>query len=189
MFFAADKPVPALAEMPQTAMVPVTPGYFDTMGIRMLAGRGFTSADTADSPHVAVINETMARSIWPDDDPIGKRFRHGYPQYQSPWRERIAATFDPPAWRSSLREISGISVTARDDSVVAAVLLLGWLSCRLGWHASELMKQENVYFHTFRPFALDRLVDRLKMSNEWQVVYQNADAVIFRVRPPSSSAP
>jgi glucose-6-phosphate dehydrogenase assembly protein OpcA len=63
----------------------------------------------------------------------------------TPWRERIAATFDPPAWRQSLREISGISVTAREDSVVAGVLLLGWLSCRLGWEASELIKQEGVY--------------------------------------------
>jgi glucose-6-phosphate dehydrogenase assembly protein OpcA len=63
----------------------------------------------------------------------------------TPWRERIAATFDPPAWRQSLREISGISVTARDDSVVAGVLLLGWLSCRLGWEASELIKQDGVY--------------------------------------------
>jgi glucose-6-phosphate dehydrogenase assembly protein OpcA len=63
----------------------------------------------------------------------------------TPWRERIAATFDPPAWRQSLREISGISVTAREDSVVAGVLLLGWLSCRLGWQASELIKQDGVY--------------------------------------------
>jgi glucose-6-phosphate dehydrogenase assembly protein OpcA len=63
----------------------------------------------------------------------------------TPWRERIAATFDPPAWRSSLREISRVSVTARDDSVVAGVLLLGWLSCRLGWEASELINQDGVY--------------------------------------------
>src|SRR3954462_6969372 len=63
----------------------------------------------------------------------------------TPWRERIAATFDPPAWRQSLREISGISITAREDSVVAGVLLLGWLSCRLGWQASELIKQDGVY--------------------------------------------
>jgi glucose-6-phosphate dehydrogenase assembly protein OpcA len=66
----------------------------------------------------------------------------------TPWRERIAATFDPPAWRQSLREISGISVTAREDSVVAGVLLLGWLSCRLGWEASELIKQDGVYMGT-----------------------------------------
>jgi glucose-6-phosphate dehydrogenase assembly protein OpcA len=63
----------------------------------------------------------------------------------TPWRERIAASFDPPAWRQSLREISGVSVTARDDSVVAGVLLLGWLACRLGWQASELIKQGDIY--------------------------------------------
>jgi glucose-6-phosphate dehydrogenase assembly protein OpcA len=66
----------------------------------------------------------------------------------TPWRERIAATFDPPAWRQGLREISGISVTAREDSVVAGLLLLGWLSCRLGWQPSELIKQDGVYMGT-----------------------------------------
>jgi glucose-6-phosphate dehydrogenase assembly protein OpcA len=66
----------------------------------------------------------------------------------TPWRERIAASFDPPAWRALLREISGISVTAREDSIVAGVLLLGWLSCRLGWQASELIKQGDVYMGT-----------------------------------------
>jgi glucose-6-phosphate dehydrogenase assembly protein OpcA len=66
----------------------------------------------------------------------------------TPWRERIAATFDPPKWRQSLREISGISVTVREDSVVAGMLLLGWLSCRLGWQASELIKQDGVYMGT-----------------------------------------
>src|SRR3954451_16192317 len=63
----------------------------------------------------------------------------------TPWRERIAATFDPLIWRPGLREISGISITAREYSVVAGVLLLGWLSCRLGWQPSELIKQEHVY--------------------------------------------
>jgi glucose-6-phosphate dehydrogenase assembly protein OpcA len=63
----------------------------------------------------------------------------------TPWRERIAATFDPPAWRPALREITAVSVTARADSVVAGVLLLGWLSCRLGWQANELIREGNVY--------------------------------------------
>ena len=62
----------------------------------------------------------------------------------TPWRERIAATFDPPAWRQSLREISGLSITAREDSLVSALLLLGWLTCRLGWEASELVRHGDV---------------------------------------------
>jgi glucose-6-phosphate dehydrogenase assembly protein OpcA len=63
----------------------------------------------------------------------------------TPWRERIAASFDPPVWRPSLKEISGITVHAREDSIVAGLLLLGWLSCRLGWQASELIKQGDVF--------------------------------------------
>jgi glucose-6-phosphate dehydrogenase assembly protein OpcA len=65
-----------------------------------------------------------------------------------PWRERIAATFDPPAWRPGLREISAVTVRAREDSDVAGLLLLGWLSCRLGWHPSELIRQGNVLIGT-----------------------------------------
>ena len=60
----------------------------------------------------------------------------------TPWRERIAASFDPPLWRKSLGEISRVSVRAREDSMVAGLLLLGWLSCRLGWQAGELIRQD-----------------------------------------------
>jgi predicted permease len=48
-------------------------GYFETMGIPILRGRGFTGEDTSRSRPVAVINETMARQFWPDGDPIGQR--------------------------------------------------------------------------------------------------------------------
>jgi len=49
------------------------PGYFQTMGIPMRAGRDFTERDTPDTPDVAIINETLARRQWPSEDPIGKR--------------------------------------------------------------------------------------------------------------------
>jgi glucose-6-phosphate dehydrogenase assembly protein OpcA len=56
----------------------------------------------------------------------------------TPWRERIAATFDPPAWRGHLRKLSAVTVRHSPDSTVAALLLLGWLASRLGWDASAL---------------------------------------------------
>jgi glucose-6-phosphate dehydrogenase assembly protein OpcA len=56
----------------------------------------------------------------------------------TPWRERIAATFDPPEWRPALRGISKVTVRLRPDSVVSGVLLLGWLSSRLGWTPGSL---------------------------------------------------
>ena len=50
----------------------VTPGYFRTMGIPLLRGRGFTEQDTKDGLRVAVINDSAARSLFPNEDPIGK---------------------------------------------------------------------------------------------------------------------
>ena len=48
--------------------------YFSAMGIPLVAGRGFTSADTANSQKVAVISEEMAKRVFPNESPIGKRF-------------------------------------------------------------------------------------------------------------------
>ena len=52
---------------------PVSAGYFETLGIPLIRGRWFTPADTADSPWVVVISESMARQFWPGEDPIGQR--------------------------------------------------------------------------------------------------------------------
>ena len=51
------------------------PGYFATMGTELLQGRGLNGHDTESSPGVVVINETMARRFWPDQNAMGKRFR------------------------------------------------------------------------------------------------------------------
>src|SRR5208337_2568935 len=55
----------------------VGPGYFSTLGIPLLVGRVFGGHDTATSPKVAVINETMARQFFPGGSPIGRRFGIG----------------------------------------------------------------------------------------------------------------
>jgi predicted permease len=55
----------------------VGPGYFSAMGIPSLVGRVFDDRDTATSPKVAVINETMARQFFPGGSPIGRRFGIG----------------------------------------------------------------------------------------------------------------
>jgi glucose-6-phosphate dehydrogenase assembly protein OpcA len=57
----------------------------------------------------------------------------------TPWRERVAATFDPPRWRGELGRIDAVTVRHRPDSGVAGVLFFGWLGSRLGWGAGSLM--------------------------------------------------
>ncbi len=53
----------------------VGPSYFATMRIPFLRGREFTSRDVVGAPGVAIINETMARSLWPGENPLGRRVR------------------------------------------------------------------------------------------------------------------
>jgi predicted permease len=52
---------------------PVTPEYFDLMRIPILKGRGFTLKDDESSAHMVILNETLARRLWPGRDPIGRK--------------------------------------------------------------------------------------------------------------------
>ena len=58
-----------------SAMDTVDEGYFETMGIAVLRGRGFRPSDSADAPRVAVVNEQFARHYWPGADAVGKHIR------------------------------------------------------------------------------------------------------------------
>jgi predicted permease len=53
----------------------VQPGYFRAVGVPVIQGREFNVGDTASSPRVAIINEAMAKKIWPGQDPVGKTFQ------------------------------------------------------------------------------------------------------------------
>jgi predicted permease len=53
----------------------VAPGYFDVLRIPLLRGRDFTRVDSASTPKVAIVSETMARTLWPDGNAIGRRIR------------------------------------------------------------------------------------------------------------------
>ena len=50
----------------------VSPGYFESMGIPILRGRGFTNQDSDTAPAVVIINQTMADRFWPRKDPVGR---------------------------------------------------------------------------------------------------------------------
>ncbi len=55
----------------------VTPGYFEALGVPIRRGRGFLPSDTRDAPPVIVVNETLARRVFQDDDPVGQPTTRG----------------------------------------------------------------------------------------------------------------
>ncbi|MCZ6916835.1 MAG: ABC transporter permease [Gemmatimonadetes bacterium] len=82
-----------------------TPGYFETMDLRILRGRAFSTADVVGAPRAAVIGETMARHFWPRDDALGKCLYIGGE--------------DPPC-----TEIVGIAEDMRRQAVIEEAQLL-----------------------------------------------------------------
>lgn len=77
----------------------ITPGYFSVTGTRLLDGRAFTDADSAGSLRIVIINQTMARTLFPNDNPVGRRVA------------RFGA--NPPDWA----EIVGVVADARSFDV------------------------------------------------------------------------
>jgi len=72
----------------------VTPGYFATMGIPVLQGRDFTEADRPGTPGAVIVNRTLARQVWPGEDPVGRRVLLGGGGVDSVWRTVVGIVGD-----------------------------------------------------------------------------------------------
>ena len=72
-FEIEGRPAPPPGEGPSAAYRVVFPGYFETMGLRLVGGRAIDERDTLDAPGVVVVNQHLAETHWPGEDPIGKR--------------------------------------------------------------------------------------------------------------------
>lgn len=85
-FIVEGQALPEPGREPMRDVNGVSPGYFETMGITLLEGRGFTPADLT-GPVRTVISESMARNLWPGESAIGKRIAH--PLNKKQWQEVI----------------------------------------------------------------------------------------------------
>jgi putative ABC transport system permease protein len=74
-FLVEGRPAPSPAEIPKAAFRTVFPGYFHTMRIPMLRGRDIDARDDGAAPGVVVINQSLARRYWPNEDALGRRIR------------------------------------------------------------------------------------------------------------------
>jgi len=89
-FHVEEKPLANPEEAPSVERYVVSPGYLSAMRIPLLAGRDFDDHDGPNAPPVALISESTAQSIWPGENPIGKRVRMGGPD--GPLRTIIGIT-------------------------------------------------------------------------------------------------
>jgi putative ABC transport system permease protein len=72
----------------------VTPSYFETIGARLLAGRGFTAFDNEKSEPVVIVNERLAQRYFPEGSAVDKRIKLSKPTEDSPWRTIIGVVSD-----------------------------------------------------------------------------------------------
>ena len=84
-------PVDERVEVPVDA---ATPDYFRVMDIPLRRGRFFDERDAAGATPTVIINETMARRFWRDDDPIGRRIKYGTLASQGPWMTIVGVVAD-----------------------------------------------------------------------------------------------
>jgi putative ABC transport system permease protein len=91
-FRIEGQPEPQPGQWPEIYFEPVSPGYFETHGVRLLRGRAFSAADAADKPPVVIINETTARRFWPNENAVGKRI--GRPGQNPNWQEVVGVVND-----------------------------------------------------------------------------------------------
>jgi putative ABC transport system permease protein len=78
-------PLPAPGDFPHPDYHIVSPGYTTALGVPLLSGRVFSESDNETAPPVALINDTLARRFWPNEDPVGRRFLFGHPAPNNPW--------------------------------------------------------------------------------------------------------
>jgi putative ABC transport system permease protein len=88
-----DPPLPP-GKSPTADYATVSPEYFRMMGIRLLKGRFFSDQDSPSSPNVAIISETLVRRYFPNQDPLGRQMRFGFPPNSNVSREIVGIVGD-----------------------------------------------------------------------------------------------
>ncbi len=81
-FVVEGRPEPPPDKLPEIFYEEASIHYFETIGARLQQGRTFNTADVGDRPQTVIINETAARTFWPNESPIGKRISNPGPNKQ-----------------------------------------------------------------------------------------------------------
>src|SRR3989475_1037691 len=92
-YLVAGRETPEPGHEPAAVINGVSPHYFETVGTRLLSGRAFNAGDTLTSPRVFIINQAMARGLFGDESPIGRRIAQAGGKTPE-WRESVGVVGD-----------------------------------------------------------------------------------------------
>ena len=123
LFSFEGKPLPPPEQRTEYPYEFVSPGFFETIGAEVARGRTFAAQDHDRAPEAVVVNETLARAVWPGEDPIGRRLRNGDGSDQQPWMTVIGVIKDmrrADVKRAIRPEIymSSLQTTPRSETLV-----------------------------------------------------------------------
>ena len=93
-FTVEGQPYDPKRALPLAEEMTVSPSYFQTLGIPLLAGRMFNDSDRAANHPVLIINKAMAERYFPGENPVGKRLQTGDPSPKSPWETIVGVVGD-----------------------------------------------------------------------------------------------
>jgi len=93
----------------------VSGNFFRAMGMPIARGRDFEAQDTATAPAVAIVNETMARRLWPDREAVGKRVRLYYDKDRQHWLTIVGVVRDVRYRGARIDPIPQVFVTSRQN--------------------------------------------------------------------------
>jgi putative ABC transport system permease protein len=110
-------PAQVMSKQPEVAVRRIMPGYLRTTGMRVIAGRDFTDADTADRLPVVLVSEAMARQFWPNENPVGKR---------------LTLTFRPGVVREVVGMVSDVKIGGLDVAEPVSTLYTPFAQSQIG---------------------------------------------------------
>jgi putative ABC transport system permease protein len=120
--------VPMDKRTPELDQRPAMPGYFEAMGIGLVKGRLFDERDTETSAPVAIVDDTLVHTFWPNEDPLGKRLHLGGTGSHAPWMTVVGVvrhvrmrTLEAPSrmevyWPEVQRPFNSLSLAMRTST-------------------------------------------------------------------------
>jgi predicted permease len=122
-FTAEGQSAHVAATNPSLNLESIHPNYFDTFGVTLVRGRGFTEADRQGAPSVAVVSEDVAARTWPGQDPVGQRIKLGGLDSAGPWRT-VVGVARPTRYRDLAAPRPTLYLPAEQFVVAAQMLVL-----------------------------------------------------------------